>query len=257
VNGHAAGYREHSPSPALRPFVECYWTHSAPAAAGEAVRILPDGCCDLLFDGATGEARLIGAMTAAQTFTVDAPIDLFAVRFRPGGLHRLVRASLAQFTDREERLLDVIGDWREPAERALSRDGRADRIRILDAELLRRLAAAPRDGIDHAIDQLADRRGNLRIDDLADQVGISRQWFARGVLARCGVGPRLLGRILRFRAAAAELAAGDRPAAVAARCGYADQAHLCRDVREFAGTTPTSLRAPRPAPASELPFVQD
>ena len=40
-------------------------------------------------------------------------------------------------------------------------------------------------------------------------------------------------------------------ATVAAECGYADQSHLTRDWRQFAGTTPSAWIA------GELPFVQD
>jgi AraC-like DNA-binding protein len=38
---------------------------------------------------------------------------------------------------------------------------------------------------------------------------------------------------------------------VAAQCGYADQAHLARDVAAFAGCTPSELLL------DHVPFVQD
>lgn len=50
-----------------------------------------------------------------------------------------------------------------------------------------------------------------------------------------GYGPKTLARILRLRRALALAGAGVPFAETAARCGFADQAHLARDVRELAG----------------------
>ena len=45
-------YREYRPSPALAPFVECYWSRASLAAGGAppAHSVLPDGCMDLVFN---------------------------------------------------------------------------------------------------------------------------------------------------------------------------------------------------------------
>ncbi|MFD9260612.1 helix-turn-helix domain-containing protein, partial [Streptomyces sp. NPDC059538] len=51
-----------------------------------------------------------------------------------------------------------------------------------------------------------------------------------------GYGPRTLGRILRLRRALALARAGMPFAEVACVAGYADQAHLAREVRALAGT---------------------
>ena len=60
-----------------------------------------------------------------------------------------------------------------------------------------------------------------------------------------GLPPKLVGRIARFERAREAIV--DDPsadlAAVAARCGYADQAHLSREVAAFAGSSPDRMRA--------------
>ena len=50
--------------------------------------------------------------------------------------------------------------------------------------------------------------------------------------------------MLRFQRAVAMLrsSAGEDLSAVALACGYSDQAHLSREVRDLAGLTPTALQ---------------
>ena len=60
-------------------------------------------------------------------------------------------------------------------------------------------------------------------------------------MAAFGYGPAVLRRVLRFRRAMALLREGLGPAEVAARSGYADQPHLSRDVRAFAGVSPARV----------------
>ena len=74
--------------------------------------------------------------------------------------------------------------------------------------------------------------------------GSSRSWACR---------PKVVGRVLRFDRARRLLGRPARPglAAVAATCGYYDQAHLTREFRELAGMSPTAWLA------EQLPSVQD
>ena len=76
----------------------------------------------------------------------------------------------------------------------------------------------------------------------------SRRWLPRllaGFRREIGAAPKLAARILRFEHAMRLLAA--RPpiglAELAQACGYADQPHLNRELREFAAASPTELRA--------------
>ena len=58
-----------------------------------------------------------------------------------------------------------------------------------------------------------------------------------------GYGPKTLQRILRFQRAV-RLIGGGRPLGeVAATCGFADQAHLTREVRALSGRPPSVLAA--------------
>ena len=74
-------------------------------------------------------------------------------------------------------------------------------------------------------------------------------WSHRRLIARyrdaVGLPPKLVARIVRFERLTAQLTTDPAIdwAAAATACGYFDQAHLAREVRELAGITPTELRA--------------
>jgi AraC-like DNA-binding protein len=68
--------------------------------------------------------------------------------------------------------------------------------------------------------------GRRRIADLAAETGWSRKRAAM---------------LVRLTPAIEAIVAGTAIADVAARCGYADQSHLTRDLREPAGYTPAAL----------------
>ncbi len=73
---------------------------------------------------------------------------------------------------------------------------------------------------------------------LAGVAGLSRFELVRRFGAQVGVPPHAFQLGLRVDRARALLAAGEPPAAVAAACGFADQAHLTRTFRRLVGTTP-------------------
>ena len=72
---------------------------------------------------------------------------------------------------------------------------------------------------------------------IAGAVGLSDRQLQRRALDAFGYGPKLLARILRLGEALELARSGVALSAVAARCGYADQAHLADDVRALTGTT--------------------
>jgi AraC-like DNA-binding protein len=135
------------------------------------------------------------------------------------------------------------------------------RFDLLDAELSAlaadgRGADRVRPEIGYAWDRLQAAGGNLRITDLAAEVGWSRRHLAGQFQAETGLSPKAAARLIRFELACDRLRTPNRPALadVAADAGYVDQAHLARDFRELAGSTAgTWLRERVTAPAGPAP----
>lgn len=132
------------------------------------------------------------------------------------------------------------------------------RFAVLDDALLALAGSRPEHRqrqdatLTHAWQRVHASRGRQPIASLAADVGWSRRQLSQRFGAEFGIGPKQAARLVRFGNARPLVAAGRTPLAdVAARCGYADQAHLTREWRQLAGATPTGwLR-------QERPFLQD
>jgi AraC-like DNA-binding protein len=103
---------------------------------------------------------------------------------------------------------------------------------------------APRMGPEHAAVRRARAYLEERWDapvtlaELAAHAGLSRFELARTFRAQIGLPPHAFQLDLRIARARSLLAAGDPPAAVAAACGFCDQAHLTRVFKRGVGVTP-------------------
>lgn len=69
----------------------------------------------------------------------------------------------------------------------------------------------------------------------ADELGLGARQLHRRALTAFGYGPKTLARVLRLQRALGLVRQGVPYAETAARAGFADQAHLARDVRQLAG----------------------
>jgi len=120
---------------------------------------------------------------------------------------------------------------------------------LLDAFLTARADAGPRPAreVAWAWHRLATTHGAVPVGDLAAEVGWSRRHLVSRFHQQVGLPPKTAARVIRFSHLLSRF--GDAQAGqwsrIAAECGYYDQAHMNRDFREFAGTTPTDYLARR------------
>ena len=127
------------------------------------------------------------------------------------------------------------------AEALEDKAGWNERFALLDAILLARIAEArtPSPDVMWAWSILQKTHGRVPIGWICDRLGRSRRHLAVRFREQVGLPPKTVARIMRFDRAVALLRSDSAQLAdVAFECGYADQAHLNRDFREFAGTSP-------------------
>lgn len=120
-----------------------------------------------------------------------------------------------------------------------------ERFTITETALARRYQAgrAAHPEVAFAWGQMVASRGCLRVERLAAEAGWSRKRLWSRFRSQIGLTPKRAAQLVRFDHAAHLLAAGHSAALVAAESGYTDQSHLHRDVKTFAGVTPTAVAA--------------
>ena len=174
------------------------------------------------------------------------PVSCVQIDLSPLGAGLLFRRPLSHFATRLVPLQDVgdpaLNDLRE---RLGAAGTRHERLGIAMAFLEQRLLGQPVDREAAFIWSVIRRsRGALRIDRLTDDLGWSRKRLAAYSRDAFGLTPKRLARIARFHHAVDLANSAGRPdwAGIAVDCGYADQAHLVRDFRTFAGAAPERWR---------------
>jgi AraC-like DNA-binding protein len=172
-------------------------------------------------------------------------IEGLQIRLSPVLAHEVLGVS-SDLSGSVEPLADLWGrDARRMEEQLRAAASWDDRFAIVEAALAQRREAGPAvdPEVGFAWRQMAVSHGQVRVERLAAAVGWSRKRLWSRFGSQIGLTPKHAARLVRFDHAAHRLASGDSPAQVAAESGYVDQSHLHRDVRTFAGLTPTAVAA--------------
>ncbi len=219
-------YREWAPEPEWRPAVACRWEQRV--GADRVQRVVPDGHADLLFSS-DGEIWVVGVADAVARPALGAGTRIVGVRLR-------AEAVGAAFGHAANTLLNET----LPAED------------VLGAQAARRLVDPVHlDAWVRSIEPDRRAAGAVRLLEegsvatAASELGISVRQLHRLLRDEVGLAPSTYRRVRRFQRFVRLSDARVGLAAAGAEAGYADQAHLTRDVARLAGTTPARLAAER------------
>lgn len=256
------------PAPALRPFVREYVGWHEHAVNPVHRRELPTEIIPVIVNLA-GPIRVFDASHSGQwtdhdsfsTGAYDTHVIVgsagatggLQINFTILGARLFFGRPLRELTNLAVPLRDLMG---RPADAFCGRlrevGSWADRFAIADREIAQRVAGnpAPVAPVSWAWSRLRQSAGRIAIGALVDEIGWSQKHFISRFRDELGLAPKTLGRVLRFARAVEVLKDGraHRFADLAAECGYYDQAHFTRDVRQFAGVSPRELvRSAAPA----------
>jgi AraC-like DNA-binding protein len=90
------------------------------------------------------------------------------------------------------------------------------------------------------------------VQALAAQEGVTRRQLERDFRDHLGVSPGTYARLVRFQRAASAVSAGQRMVDAALDNGYADQAHMSRVFKTYAGITPRAMAVQGARPGRAL-----
>lgn len=248
-------YEAFSPSPVLKPYISSYFYIRV---ASGRFHFPADGCPGFIINLGdpfllgfeenqleifTG-CRLFGSSTRyLMTEHITGRTELLAVKYRPGQLPRFFKLPAMELTDASVSLSTLCGKPGRELEDKLCETGDIPHlVGLLDDALMACFcgdhAFDPR--ITLALDTISRLKGQVRIEDLAGELGLSRRHFERRFLSAVGLTPKRMCRISRFLNVFSSLQAHHVPnwADLAIAGGYSDQAHMIRECKYFTGHTP-------------------
>jgi len=227
-------YQQYKPHPALRPYIDAYWTvKSGPART----RILPDGCVDLICNFgspvtsdnnilAPDHVYLIGTMTRFSDTVSTAETNLLGIRFKPGAFALFYDHPLQEATDQCMEF-----------DRALLNITNLDQY-FLHKQKKTTHALLP------VISDIITENGNSKISTLTKKHFITERQLERNFKQYTGISPKAFSNIIRFRAIVDQIRnnpAKDSLETIAFRNGYYDHAHLTHEIKRYTGKTPVQL----------------
>jgi AraC-like DNA-binding protein len=188
----------------------------------------------------------VGPQTRPSTTYNPGPVQVFMVVLFPQALHALTGIDLSRVVNRISPLAPVIdGAWLDMSQQVMAAGDDDDRVLLVERFLepmwrAARARGTARGGV------LGDSAHALAAHAAAAGWGRSARSLERRIKSWAGQPLRTLRRMSRVEqsfveARGAMLAGTLSWADVAARGGYADQPHLCREVREVTGLSPTEL----------------
>lgn len=256
-------YTSRRPVAPLDAFIETVWTSERTDGLSHAREWnLPTGCADLVvpltqdhlhrYNGladATGQHHagglLQGPQQQATLRDTAGALAVVGAHFRPGGLAAFFEAPADAFTDRRIALDDIWPGFgpglREQLHGARGLAAPAQRLAALEAALCRRLRPRPMTALTDPMVQWALLRlagGQVAVGQVQRDSGCSPAHFIARYRAACGLTPKRHAALMRFNGVLQRRPQASGWAVAAADAGYADQAHLVREFRRFAGFTP-------------------
>ena len=191
------------------------------------------------------QSILVGPQLSRVDLTMGSTMLVILVGFHPGGMHRLLRIPMEELLgssfDSTVLLGREIARVTEQLNETTDLEMMSD---IVQRYLLQKVKNLKRElPVEQILVQMIRNRQMINVDQLARQASISVRQLERQFKERIGLPPKLFSQLVRFSRAwiMKEKNADISWLSIAHSCDYADQMHMIRDFKYFAGVTPGIL----------------
>jgi AraC-like DNA-binding protein len=233
-------YREFTPPAVLADRCLCFWTQNIVGSHGiYEQRVLPDACIDIVLIDHKPPI-VVGPWDVPFVTRLAVGTSIIGARLHPGRASSLLGFPASELLNQSIPISDVKGPMQTM--RLGETAGRQSALVQALATSLKD-SASPDQAVQAGIRWLS-RHPHGRIAQLSRWIGISERQLHRRFSAAIGYGPKMFQSVLRFQRllnAARDKDAEHSLADLAANAGYADQAHMTREVQRLANLRPTIL----------------
>jgi len=195
--------------------------------------ILPDNCTDIIIPlNGDREPYFVGPMTTFITHNSGPDERLLGLRFKPGCSAALIREDISCLADRSVDLSAVRKLSCEPIIDHLDKS-RTIPYEFISGLLLSLFSDFTQDShVAESISLLKQTAGNIRIEELARRIGISRRMLEKKFKRCLGKTPKRFAQIERFNYLVHD-------GGGIFDTGYTDQSHMIKEFKMLSGLTPT------------------
>jgi AraC-like DNA-binding protein len=237
-------YREFPAPASLANHFLCFWKQVIVGSGEYAHRVLPDACMDIVFIN-DAPPVVVGPWTDPFVARFPAGAKIVGARLHPGLAPSVLGIPATELLNQSAPLSELWGTNGARFGLPHNDPTLVSKVWLFSEALIRATACAmpPDSAVVRGISWLA-RHPHANVEQLSQWIGLSHRQLQRRFSAAVGYGPKMFRSVLRFQRL---LNFANRPASsnsladLAAVAGYADQAHMTREVQRFAGCTPTVL----------------
>lgn len=244
------------PSPALSQIVKHFLVIENQHTANMQHRMFSDGNTGMVFNygddllhlendslNILPNSFIYGQPETFQNIISVGTIGMLIVVFHPFGSSALLRIPAVKL---KNQILDLENfypvETKSISDQILSSNNTFARIQIIEKFLIGRLKSTSLNLASEAIKLINQNNGNLPVSKLTSFLNVSERHLQRAFIEHIGISPKRysgITRIQHFLKLLRTNSSQNSITGLAYDCGFYDQAHLIREMKNISGITPT------------------